>query len=160
MSNPIKRREEKCPPSCQLALSSELLAWARSYFHSTVCRKDSATEILTFYKYFNQSRPRFIDIFRMSQCSKCNGMKSKTWKFVRLLRKIQTHQQTKWLILMFYYQFNQVVVVKTEEIQNIQQNTVKSANPFFTLLDLILKITQKVGKSRGFLFCRSFLVLK
>ena len=66
-----KRREEKCPPSCQLALSSELLAWARSYFHSTVCRKDSATEILTFYKYFNQSRPRFIDIFRMSQCSKC-----------------------------------------------------------------------------------------
>ena len=48
---------------------------------------------------------------------------------------------------MFYYQFNQVLAIKSEEIQ---QNTVKSTDPFFTCLDLILKITQKVGKSHGF----------
>ena len=70
-----------------------------------------------------------------------NGMKSQTWKFFRLLRKMQIHQQTKGLILIFYYQFNQVVVIKSEEITNISskfnKNTVQSANP----LDLILKIT-------------------
>ena len=79
-----------------------------------------------------------------------NGMKSQTWKFFRLLRKIQIHQQTKGLILIFYYQFNQVVVIKSEEITNISskfnKNAVQSKNP----LDLILKITQKDGKSRGF----------
>ena len=36
-------------------------------------------------------------------------MKSQTWKFFRLLRKIQIHQQTKGLILVSYYQFDQVV---------------------------------------------------
>ena len=50
-------------------------------------------------------------------------------------------QQTKGLILIFYYQFNQVVVIKSEEIKNIPskftKNAVKSANPS----DLILKIT-------------------
>ena len=64
-----------------------------------------------------------------------NGMKSQTWKVVRLLREIQIHQQTKGLILVFYYQFNQVLVIKSEEIPNISQkfnkNTVQSANPFF-----------------------------
>ena len=49
--------------------------------------------------------------------------------------------QTKELILTFYYQFNQVVVIKSEEITNISskfnKNTVKSENP----LDLILQIT-------------------
>ena len=42
---------------------------------------------------------------------------------------------------ILYYQFNQVVVIKSEEITNISskfnKNTVQSANP----LDLILKIT-------------------
>ena len=51
------------------------------------------------------------------------------------------------LFLIFYYQFNQVVVIKSEEITNISskfnKNTLQSANP----LDLILKIKQKVGKS-------------
>ena len=70
-----------------------------------------------------------------------NGMKSQTWNFFRLLRNIQIHQQTKGLILIFYYQFNQVAVIKSEEITNISskfsKNTVQSANS----LDLILKIT-------------------
>ena len=70
-----------------------------------------------------------------------NDMESQTWNFFRLPRKIQIHQQTKGLILIFYYQFNQVVVIKSEEITNISskfnKNTVQSANP----LDLILKIT-------------------
>ena len=70
-----------------------------------------------------------------------NGMKSQTWKFFRLLRTIQIHQQTKGPTLTFYHQFNQVVVIKNEEITNISskfnKNTVQSANP----LDLILKIT-------------------
>ena len=70
-----------------------------------------------------------------------NGMKSQTWTFFRLLRKIHFHQQSKGLIFIFYYQFNQVVVIKSEEITNISskfnKNTVQSANP----LDLILKIT-------------------
>ena len=43
--------------------------------------------------------------------------------------------------LIFYYQFNQVVAIKSEEITNISskfnKNTVQSANP----LNLILKIT-------------------
>ena len=64
-----------------------------------------------------------------------NGMKSQTWKFFRLLREIQIHQQTKGLILVFYYQFNQVLVIKSEEIPNISQkfnkNTVQGANSFF-----------------------------
>ena len=64
-----------------------------------------------------------------------NGMKSQTWKLFWLLRKIQIHQQTKGLILMFYYQFNQVIVIKSEEITNISpkfnKNTVQSANPCF-----------------------------
>ena len=70
-----------------------------------------------------------------------NGMKSQTWTFFRLLRKIQIHQQIKGLILISYYQFKQVRVIKREEITNISskfnKNTVQSANP----LDLILKIT-------------------
>ena len=70
-----------------------------------------------------------------------NGMKSQTWKFFRLLRKMQIHQQTKGLILIFHYQFSQFVVIKNEEITNIfskfNKYTVQSANP----LDLILKIT-------------------
>ena len=70
-----------------------------------------------------------------------HGMKSQTWKFFRLLRTIQIHQQTKGPTLTFYHQFNQVVVIKNEEITNISskfnKNTVQSANP----LDLILKIT-------------------
>ena len=41
----------------------------------------------------------------------------------------------KGLILIFHYQFNQVVVIKSEEITNISskfnKNTVQSANPFF-----------------------------
>ena len=69
-----------------------------------------------------------------------NGMKSQTWKFFRLLRKIQIHQQTKGLILIFYYQINQVVLIEGKEITNISskynKNTEQSANP----LDLILKI--------------------
>ena len=58
------------------------------------------------------------------------GMKSATWNFLRKLRKIQIHQQTKGLILIFYYQFNQVVVIKSEEITNISskfnKNTVQT----------------------------------
>ena len=54
-----------------------------------------------------------------------NGMKSQTWTFFRLLRKIQIHQQTKGLILIFYYQFNQVVVIKSEEISISPQNSTK-----------------------------------
>ena len=49
------------------------------------------------------------------------GMKSQTWKFFRSLREIQIHQQTKGLILVFYYQFNQVLVIKSEEIPHISQ---------------------------------------
>ena len=49
-------------------------------------------------------------------------------------------QQTKGLILTFYYQFNQDVVLKCEEITKISskfnKDTVKSANPS----DLIFKI--------------------
>jgi hypothetical protein len=41
----------------------------------------------------------------------------------------------KGLILIFLYQFNQVVVIKSEEITNISSefngNTLQSANPFF-----------------------------
>ena len=55
-----------------------------------------------------------------TQCSK--SLKSQTWTFFRLLRKIQIHQQTKGLILISNHQFNQVVVIKSEEITNkIQQ---------------------------------------
>ena len=51
-----------------------------------------------------------------------NGMKSQTLKFFRLLREFQIHQQTKGLILVFYYQFNQVSVLKSEEnFSKIQQ---------------------------------------
>ena len=59
-SYPIRTKEENCTPSCQLGLSRELLGWTRSYVHTTVCRKDSETEISTFYKHFNQSKPRLI----------------------------------------------------------------------------------------------------
>ena len=49
--------------------------------------------------------------------------------------EIQIHQQTKGLIMVFSYKFNQVLVLKSEEIPNIYQkfnkNTVQSANPFF-----------------------------
>ena len=90
-----------------------------------------------YWMVFQAARPRCNSPLH----SVPNGMKSQTWKFFRLLRKIQIHQQTKGLILIFYYQFNQVVVIKSEEITNISskfnKNTVLYANP----LDLILKIT-------------------
>jgi hypothetical protein len=87
-----------------------------------------------------------VKLSELQQCntplhSVPNGMKSQKWNFFRLLRKIQIHQHTKELILIIYYQFNQVVVIKSEEITNISskfnKNRVQGANP----LDLILKIT-------------------
>ena len=40
----------------------------------------------------------------------------------RLLRKIQIHQYTKWLILKFCYQFNQVTVKNVKKYRISLQN--------------------------------------
>ena len=78
------------------------------------------------------NKKKFIEVLPMHSVP--NGMKSQTWNFFRLTRKIQIHQQTKGLNLIFYHQFNQGLVIKSEEIMNISskfnKNTVKSANPF------------------------------
>ena len=75
---------------------------------------------MTFTKKFCCTCSDFLDtqiLVDTPQCS--NRMKSQTWKFFRLLRKIQINQQTKALNLLSYYQFNQVVAIKSEEITNI-----------------------------------------
>ena len=103
----------------------------------TVMHTTSSPKILACFKHHKS----LLHLLNNQTHSVPNGMKSQTWKFLRLLRKIQIHQQTKGLILIFHYQFSQFIVIKSEEITNISskfnKNTVQSANP----LDLILKIT-------------------